>query len=427
MDFKEQVARCLKLQPELNTVIARSALAKQMCDMAKNEVKLCEQLVYEQHLQQQGWATVIANMDDLTKEFIKRFESFYSAFNEHMDKRNEYLLYLNCFDADLHTLSKIPISPNLLVDTVPVFSGFDEFLDDKDSYSASLSAIECGDDAATGTSENSLVAPKITTTDDELNVPLAAIEHFTDGQNVGDGSANSSQIDTSGTESGKKKSKPVSLLNWLTAREANTKFIEVAENCTRSIHQFDVQTIQNLREAVETSVKNARQENMKEIKGLSPRLTGLDRLIKQASDKVQEQHDLANAFHQNQLRARSIADPSIFPDLCESHSRQLNVMLKNQNELRDIHRRIFKAKEELSNNLEQRLKYIVHLENRMSELDTRLLFYSRCLRRVHRHLLVIEQIHTAPKMYVQAMAEVVRRRTFSEYFAKVSNNMKRKN
>lgn len=159
---------------------------------------------------------------------------------------------------------------------------------------------------------------------------------------------------------------------------------------------------------------------MKEIKGLKSRLEGLDRLMFDAKKKVQDQNELATAFQQNQIRASNLGDASILPDLCESHSSQLNVMLKNHLDLRDIRRRVSTAKEELGTNLIQRLKFIVQIENRMSDLDNQLLFYHRCLRRVQRHLIIIEQIHHAPSMYVTAVTEVVRRRQFSTHFLIVS-------
>ena len=61
-------------------------------------------------------------------------------------------------------------------------------------------------------------------------------------------------------------------------------------------------------------------------------------------------------FVQNQNRARGLKDPSVLPDLCQSHRRQLQVMLKNHNNLRDIRRRCTAAKEELSVNLHTRLR-----------------------------------------------------------------------
>lgn len=163
------------------------------------------------------------------------------------------------------------------------------------------------------------------------------------------------------------------------------------------------------------------QENIKEVRGLTERLQGLDKLMFDSKNLVQDQSVHATSFQQNQTNANKLNDPTIFPNLCESHSSQLQSMLDNHRKLRDIRRRISKAKEELGANLVQRLKYVIHLENRMSELDSKLLFYNRSLRRVQRHLVVIEQIHNAPEMYVHAVTEVIRRRTFSNAFLKVSS------
>lgn len=35
--------------------------------MDKEEVEACEKLVHDQHLQQQGWAAVVANLEDITR------------------------------------------------------------------------------------------------------------------------------------------------------------------------------------------------------------------------------------------------------------------------------------------------------------------------------------------------------------------------
>lgn len=95
-------------------------------------------------------------------------------------------------------------------------------------------------------------------------------------------------------------------------------------------------------------------------------------------------------------------------------------MLENHTEIRDIRRRITNAKEELSENLVARLNFVIHQENKMCELDAKLLFYNRSLQRVQRHLAVIEQIHKAPEMYVHAVHEVLRRKQFSSIFLKVT-------
>lgn len=161
------------------------------------------------------------------------------------------------------------------------------------------------------------------------------------------------------------------------------------------------------------------QENVREVRGLTQRLEQLDELMCDAKKMVQEQKELSTAFQQNQNRASNLGDTSILPDLCMSHSNHLTVMLQNHNKLLDIEKRIMKAKEELGENLNKRLRYVVHIQNSISDLDSKLLFHHRCFRRLKHHLVIIEQIHEAPTIYVTAVTEVVRRRIFSDAMLKV--------
>lgn len=194
----------------------------------------------------------------------------------------------------------------------------------------------------------------------------------------------------------------------------------MAENCTRELEVFDKNVMETLKDEIEKTVESARREDMKEIKGLEERLRGLENLMYDARKIVQEQNDLAQSFQQNQARAANLGDQSILPDLCASHRSQMIVMLKNHKKLRDIRVRCSKAKDELGKNLHQRLKFVIHIENRMYEIDSKLLFYHTCLRRLQKHLGIIEQIHQAPCVYVQAVTEVVRRRIFSTAFLMVT-------
>lgn len=66
-DLKEQVEGSLTLPSTYMTVVARSQLAQQFHDIARDQARACEQLVHEQHLQQQGWAAVVANLEDITR------------------------------------------------------------------------------------------------------------------------------------------------------------------------------------------------------------------------------------------------------------------------------------------------------------------------------------------------------------------------
>lgn len=115
-----------------------------------------------------------------------------------------------------------------------------------------------------------------------------------------------------------------------------------------------------------------------------------------------------------------LGDTSILPDLCASHRRQLLVMLSNHEHLLDIRDRCTRAKEELCRNLHVRLRWVMFVENMMSDVGNRLMICYEKLKRLRRHLDVIQQIHLSPQMYISAVGEVVRRRTFSQAFLLVS-------
>ena len=73
---------------------------------------------------------------------------------------------------------------------------------------------------------------------------------------------------------------------------------------------------------------------MKEIKGLDERLAGLQQLLQNVQTLTQSQADMAQGFQQNQARAQNIGDPSVLPDLCASHQKQLKMLMKNHSHLR---------------------------------------------------------------------------------------------
>lgn len=249
----------------------------------------------------------------------------------------------------------------------------------------------------------------------ELNKEDATIESSS--------SPSSSVKEDDPSTSGMQNSNPktsLTLLQWISSSENQKALKRMAENCTRELEVFDKNVMENLKEDIEKTVESARREDMKEIKGLEERLRGLENLMFDAKKIVQEQSDLAQSFQQNQARAANLGDQSILPDLCASHRSQLSLMLKNHKKLRDIRMRCGKAKDELGKNLYQRLKFVIHVENRMYEIDSKLLFYHTCLRRLQKHLGIIEQIHQAPCVYVQAVTEVTRRRIFSSAYLLVT-------
>lgn len=355
VDLQNQIDASLAMPATYQTLIARAQLAQQCCGLAREQTRICERLVHDQHLQQQGWAAVVANLEDITQMFQSRADLLQQSFAVYLSERQRHMELLENFNADLGTLAKIPILPALRAQA------------------------------------EGLLSP-----DEQPSQP---------------------EKDTEGRE------KVLSLLRWISAKDNQSSLEQVAEQCSRGLEQFDERVMEALKAEVNAAIDSANKQDMKEIKGLGERLFALEQLMAQTKKLVQEQGELAQGFLQNQSRANNLGDASVLPDLCTSHRRQLLVMLQNHNKLRDIRRRCTKAKEELSVNIYHRLKWIMYVENKMMEVDGKLVMYHESLKRLRRHLEVLQQIHLAPQMYMNAVAEVVRRRTFSQAFLVWASNL----
>lgn len=356
IDLQCQIDSSLAMPATYQTLVARAQLAQQCCMLAGEQTRICEKLVHDQHLQQQGWAAVVANLEDITQMFQARAAVHQQSFALYLSEREQHMELLQNFNADLGMLSKIPILPALRAQAEGLLSPDDQ-------------PIQCEKDA--------------------------------NGQE-----------------------EVFSLLSWISAKDNQSSLEQVAEQCSRGLEQFNEKLFNDvLKIEVSAAIVTASKQDMKKIKGLGERLFALEQLMQQTKRLVQEQGELAQGFLQNQSRASNLGDASVLPDLCTSHRRQLLVMLENHNQLRDIRRRCTKSKEELSVNIYQRLKWVMYVENKMREVDSKLMMYNESLKRLRRHLEVFQQIHLAPQMYMSAVAEVVRRRTFSQAFLVWASNL----
>lgn len=219
---------------------------------------------------------------------------------------------------------------------------------------------------------------------------------------------------------------PMSLLEWINSRGSSQSLEKVADSCYRAIEKMDGDLFDDLSRKVNAAIDGSGQTKMKEIRGLSERLQGLEQLLIQARKRVQEQHDLAAAFLHNQRRASGMNDTSILPDLCASHRQQLVVMSQNHVAIVSILKRIAKAKEELSSNLHHRMKWVVHVQNQMAEVGQLIVMHAEELRRLNRKLEAIEQIHAAPSIYIATAVEVVRRRAFAKHYLEKAGSLSEK-
>ncbi|XP_011196973.2 RB1-inducible coiled-coil protein 1 [Zeugodacus cucurbitae] len=424
-DLGEQVERCKQLPPIYSSVEKRAQLALKMYEYARDEENLCERLVHDQHLQQQGWYAVVANMEDLIDEFRLRFTNFSTAFDRHLEKRDGYMELLNKFTDDLTMLGRIPILPGLMSMAEEDFHGFDDFLDADEVFSRSQSTqksvlvaggVPAQQTGNTEESETPSAHSDNTPIADEKN-SKSPIKQAKKGTELAEDTTSSAVATVNPHISSGSSSRPtLNLLQWIISKENQNRLHIMCEECIQGLSAFDKDIYAQLKSEMQHILKQAEQTDVREIKGLGDRLCRLEQLRYQIKRFVQDQKVLSTAFQQNQSRANDLNDPSILPDLCASHQSQLAVMVTNHQKVREIRRMVSKAKDELGLNLHMRLTRIVHVENSMSEFDNRLLFYLRCLRRAERHLQIIEQIHQAPCMYVAAVTEVVRRKMFSGEF-----------
>ncbi|ELU18827.1 hypothetical protein CAPTEDRAFT_226747 [Capitella teleta] len=86
----------------------------QFDDVGKEELRACEKLVHDQHLQHQGWAAVVANLEDITSAFQARAKVFVQSMHEYISNRHLYIEILSSFGETLELLRRIPLLPCLL-------------------------------------------------------------------------------------------------------------------------------------------------------------------------------------------------------------------------------------------------------------------------------------------------------------------------
>ena len=75
---------------------------------------MCESQIHDQHLQHQGWAAALANLEDSVAALEKRHSKFKETYAVYLEKRDHYREVIDTFDEDLHVLSKIPVLPALM-------------------------------------------------------------------------------------------------------------------------------------------------------------------------------------------------------------------------------------------------------------------------------------------------------------------------
>lgn len=365
-DMTEMIESCMSMQPSLDTLVARTELASDLNNQAIKQKEICAKLVHDQHLQQQGWAAVTANLEDLSRAFKDKSGMLMSAFSEFTKCKPSHQELLNKFGDDIKHLDSIPILPTLIEGN---------------------RSLQNNQQASTTTASSS------------------------------GGSGSQAQISNTSDDS------LMSLRHWIDLHDSHSSLEKLVELCWRGLERFTEANAEQIRLEVQELLKSINNTNMKEIKGLEERLFGLEKLMVDAKKVVEEQSQLALSFQNNRERFSKIKDSTLLPDLSASHKQQLQMMLTNHKKMSDYRNRCIRAKHELSVNLHARLKWIMYIEQQISDIDAKLMIYKDNLQRLNRHLEVVDQIHRSPELYLASVMESLRRRRFSRRYLHWANSI----
>lgn len=206
------------------------------------------------------------------------------------------------------------------------------------------------------------------------------------------------------------------LLDWISRKDRQNNLNEISEMCIQGLNRFGPDSLDELMKDAKIVIVRSEQSEMKEIKGLADRLFALDNFMEELKKLKNEQKDLSDAISNNYKTYKRTNDPSIIPDLCRSHETQLEIMMKNYQKIRDIRRKCIMSKQELSRNIHLRLKWVMDVEKTQAEIAEKLIVHRENIRRLKSHMEIVQQIHNAPDLYIKSVAEVIRRRSFSQAY-----------
>ncbi|XP_050549378.1 RB1-inducible coiled-coil protein 1-like isoform X5 [Spodoptera frugiperda] len=416
-ELKAAVEKCCSLQPNVYTVISCASLAQQFSDLALEVSSSCDQLVHEQHLQHQGWAAVVANLEDIFNEFCERSRNFKESFRKHRLKKEEYHEKLTGLNEVLESLGKIPILPALQLNAeAHRFSAFDVFEDTEFEGPHYRITHPLDNSSENKPSDFGVEAFKLSDEDvfdqrqsgsgneaASSSEPVPLVEESDEGV-------------TFKAQSYENKEEP-SLLHWILAQGNKASLQDILDYCQKGLALVSILDADPLKEReaeLYHILEYANMHGLKHIKGIEERLYGLDQLLNDVKKLERDQRDQAASLIQCRERLNTACDPSVLPTLVQSHWCQLKKLLKGHQMLIDIRRRIAKSKDELSHILKARLEAVLMIENSMSVQDAHAMLSFQCFNRLARYFGIVAQLHRAPNVFVRAVREVARRRTFSQ-------------
>ncbi|NXC27699.1 RBCC1 protein, partial [Campylorhamphus procurvoides] len=419
-EMELKVEESLMMPAVFHTVASRTQLAVEMYEVAKKLCSFCEGLVHDEHLQHQGWAAIMANLEDCTYSYQKLLFKFENVYSSYLQSIDDIKLKLTQLGSAVSIMAKIPLLECL------TRHSYRECLGRLDS-SAEHGGTE-SEETEDGKSAELVLYPDTSKVNNKSMLAsfCKSVEHSalegTDSENVKhdkESGQNDTVQDSETSVELKDDDQPsfnVSLLDWINVQDRPNDVESLVRKCFDSMSRLDPRIIQPFLAECRQTIAKLDNQNMKAIKGLEDRLYALDQMIASCSRLVNEQKELAQGFLANQKRAENLKDPSVLPDLCLSHANQLMIMLTNHRKLLDIKQKCTTAKQELANNLQVRLKWccfvMLHADQDGEKLQALLRLVTELLERVR----VVEALSTVPQMYCLAVVEVVRRKMFIKHY-----------
>uniref|UniRef100_A0A8C3WT83 RB1-inducible coiled-coil protein 1 n=1 Tax=Catagonus wagneri TaxID=51154 RepID=A0A8C3WT83_9CETA len=411
-DMEIKVEESLMMPAVFHTVASRTQLAVEMYEVAKKLCSFCEGLVHDEHLQHQGWAAIMANLEDCSNSYQKLLFKFESIYSNYLQSVEDIKLKLTHLGTAVSVMAKIPLLECL------TRHSYRECLGRLDS----LPEHEGSEEVEAKPSADLVLSP------DVKPLPTSchkAMEHVAPDamdaesrQEIRESGQSTVQPDETSVDA-KDGNLPffnVSLLDWINVQDRPNDVESLVRKCFDSMSRLDPRIIRPFIAECRQTIANLDNQNMKAIKGLEDRLYALDQMIASCGRLVNEQKELAQGFLANQMRAENLKDASVLPDLCLSHANQLMIMLQNHRKLLDIKQKCTTAKQELANNLHVRLKWccfvMLHADQDGEKLQALLRLVMELLERVR----IVEALSTVPQMYCLAVVEVVRRKTFIKHY-----------
>ncbi|XP_037061846.1 RB1-inducible coiled-coil protein 1-like [Peromyscus leucopus] len=416
-DMEIKVEESLMMPAVFHTVASRTQLAVEMYEVAKKLCSFCEGLVHDEHLQHQGWAAIMANLEDCSNSYQKLLFKFESIYSDYLQSIEDIKLKLTHLGTAVSVMAKIPLLECL------TRHSYRECLGRLDS----LNEHEGAEKTEMKRSSELVLSPDMprTTNTSLLTSFHKSVEHVTpDPTNAERGkelreSCQSTVQQEEASVDNKDSDLPffnVSLLDWINVQDRPNDVESLVRKCFDSMSRLDPKIIQPFILECHQTIAKLDNQNMKAIKGLEDRLYALDQMIASCGRLVNEQKELAQGFLANQMRAENLKDASVLPDLCLSHANQLMIMLQNHRKLLDIKQKCTTAKQELANNLHVRLKWccfvMLHADQDGEKLQALLRLVIELLERGR----IVEALSTVPQMYCLAVVEAVRRKMFIKHY-----------